>query len=279
MSEPLKSENLGVSSFPHRRPDIEIVPVQVQPFAVDCRELRWWFAVPEVGEQTAWATYDPPEWTLTSVTNMTCVRKARVHDIEGVEIKVDEWDPEHGWQEGAWTMYARLTPNTVQWLATLQLRQGVRILRTFLENDFDQDWGEASRRLEDAGRYTPLGEGRFRLYEASESGNATESGIGAGFYSVRIGENEFTCLRVLELTTAPSPSEEGILVEAYLTAEGRTVLFRRYNGRRWRVGRGEPYDKPWDEQLPRAARLVINDVTFVHWYDCLTVLSVKPTNR
>jgi len=53
------------------------------------------------------------------------------------------------------------------------------------------------------------------------------------------------------------------------------VLFRRYNGRRWATkGKGAYAGPPWDERLPDNARLVINDATFVHWYDCLTNVSI-----
>jgi len=58
-------------------------------------------------------------------------------------------------------------------------------------------------------------------------------------------------------------------VEAYLARSGRTVLFRRYNGRLWKT-KDKP---PWDERFPDHNRVVINGVTFVHWYDCLTDLA------
>jgi hypothetical protein len=35
----------------------------------------------------------------------------------------------------------------------------------------------------------------------------------------------------------------------------------------WNVKDGKP---TWDERLPDAARLVINGIVYVHWYDCLT---------
>ena len=59
-------------------------------------------------------------------------------------------------------------------------------------------------------------------------------------------------------------------MEAYLEKNGRTVLFRRYNGRKWKLG-GER--RPWDEAFPEHRRLVIEGVTYVHWYDCLTGLA------
>ena len=75
----------------------------------------------------------------------------------------------------------------------------------------------------------------------------------------------FTCLRVIDV--AAEPAEDQTLVEAFLEAGGRTVLFRRYNGRAWRA---EQEDQSWDQRFPEHARLVVDGATFVHWYDCLT---------
>ncbi|MEK9137532.1 MAG: RNA polymerase sigma factor, partial [Bacteroidota bacterium] len=124
--------------FPLRRPEIVITEVDAEPFSVDCRELPWWFGIPEVGDRTLWATYDPPEWNLTSVSDMQAVRPARIHDLEGVEINVGEWEPETGWTPSAWTMYGRLTEDSRQWIAVSRIDDsGKRLLRTFLDEDFN----------------------------------------------------------------------------------------------------------------------------------------------
>ena len=78
------------------------------------------------------------------------------------------------------------------------------------------------------------------------------------------GERAFRCLRVIDVGPV---SEEEVLIEAFVDERGRTVLARRYNGRLWAQSR---YKTPWDERLPDALRIVIDGVTFVHWYDCLT---------
>ena len=56
--------------FPRKRPNVEIVPSRAKPFEVDCQELRWWFGRPVKGDETLWAIYDPPDWTITEVTRM-----------------------------------------------------------------------------------------------------------------------------------------------------------------------------------------------------------------
>lgn len=256
------SEN-EAQPFPCRRPEITIKPSRAKLFDVDCRELRWWFGRPVVGDKTHWGIYDPPDWRISYVTEMRGVQEARIHDLDGVEIEVDEWSREGGWEPGKWVMWGRLTAAAVQWLATSRVVEGKRVLQTFLDEGFEDDWeGEEPRGLVDAGRFVEIEPGVFRQRDP-ESGE-----IGAGMFSVRIGERRFTCLRVIDVDR--EPNEEQTLVEAYLAKSGRTVLFRRYNGRLWGQKQGR---RPWDEELPDHQRRVIDGVIFVHWYDCLTGLA------
>jgi len=71
------------------------------------------------------------------------------------------------------------------------------------------------------------------------------------------------CLRVLD-RWEDSPR---ILVENYMSREGRSILFRRYNHPVWKL---ERYGQRWDEKLPNANRISINGEEYIHWYDCLS---------
>jgi len=59
-------------------------------------------------------------------------------------------------------------------------------------------------------------------------------------------------------------TEFDVVVVAFVADNGRTVLFRRYDGNQ-RVPRNESRQR--DELLPLAYRLVIDGMTFVHSYD------------
>ena len=258
--------------FPARGPEIEIAPLDVEPFPVDCRELWSWFVVPQLGERAVWATYDAPSWGLTGVTELHAARPARVHDVKGVEIEVAEWEPD-GSRD--WTMYGRVTDVFVEWLATVTSDGGERVVYTFLEEGFDHDWGRMGRRIEDKGRFRAVSADSYRW----EPGAETE--MGAGVYEVRIGERRFTCLRALDVNTDPEGElgeENGILFEAFLTEQGRTVLGRRYNARRWGTLKDGKHAyrsrATWDEELPESRRVSINGVTFVHWHDCLSGIAL-----
>lgn len=252
------------SLFPNQRPKITITPSEESPFEVDWRELAWWFAVPEVGDHTLWAVYDPPDWRLDSYCDMKTLRPAVVHGIEGVEI--DAVDREIGEVEqiNPWTFYARLTENRVQYLAVLSVQNGKRVVHTLLDEKFDLDWGESQRFVRHTGRFVERTDGSYKQCPDNLIPGDTVEGMGV--YEVNVGSRSFTCLRVLDVEH--TFNENKVLMEGYLTREGRTVLCRRYNGRLWQGGcKGK---LPWDEEFPTHNRIVIDGATFVHWYDCLS---------
>jgi hypothetical protein len=256
------------------RPEIVITPSRAKPFSVDCRELPSWACIPEVGKRTLLAFYNPPAWKLTNVMEVDAVRPARIHDTDGVEMEVNDWEPQKGWTRGSWMVYARLTEKTVQWLATYRVVNDRRILYTFLDEGFEADYGEAPRTLKDSGRMIRQEGGFYKLKKPAKE--VVHDIFGAGIFRVKIGARAFTCLRILDIES--KPSEKGILYISYITRKGRTVLGRRYNGRQWALHRGSEYaGLPWDERFPKNDRLVIDGVTFVHWYDVLSHLAFAIT--
>jgi hypothetical protein len=212
--------------------------------------------------------YDPPEWRLAYYYDLKALRPAVVHGIEGVEIASLEHEIGDKEQLSPTTFFARLTESHVQCLATMFLQDNRRRLYTLLDEGFDEDWGESQRRVRQTGRLVQQPDGSYRQCpEHLQPGEDVEA---MGVYQVTIGGRSFTCLRVLDV--APVFTEKDILMEAYLTREGRTILCRRYNGRQWHrePGRAHADKPPWDERFPMHNRIVIDGVTFVHWYDCLT---------
>jgi hypothetical protein len=264
--------------FPLTRPEIEVTPSDATPFVVDDCRMPGFGIAPTVGAASWMAWYDPPEWRLTSVSHREAVRPAQVHGIDCVEIHGPDWDTsEPHWREGA-TLFARLTDVVFEWLAFAQLRDGKRILRTFLDDGFDRDWGTVPRRIEDTGRLVRADDGTYTL--EAVAGELDQIRAGAGVFNVRVGDREFECLRAIQMGSLSAPRgpallERGILIESFHARTGELVLWRRYNGRRWQVEKRSPYGgTPWDERFPDAARLVVNGALFVHWYDCLTDVSI-----
>lgn len=246
--------------LPEMRPMISIKPLNGVSFDVDFREDPWYFSVLEIGNKAQWAIYDPPNWRRTYVYNMEVIGKAIVHGEEALEIQVDEYE-NGSWKENSTRHYTQLGDEFIKYLAVLAYRDGVPYLDTFLNEHFHENWGQKTPRFWRA-------EGRFQILDESHfnTANPQQTG-GVGFYDVTIGERTFPCLRVLE--TDWSAGKEGILVEAFLSQEGRTVLFRRYNGEMWRPASN------WLNTAKDNQRIILDGVTYVHWYDCISTYALK----
>ena len=254
--------------FPLRRPEVVITQTNTEPFSVDCPELRCWFIVPKIGERSLYANYNPMDWKLAEVYELQVVRQSRVHDMDGVEIDANTWNSQTGWMPSAWQMYGRLTEEKVEYLAVSQLHDGKRYLYTYLDKDFDFDWGRMPRKVEDQGRFEFQADGSIKQGHNVDNIEAS----GAGVFTVAVGERHFTCLRIFELNVPVTKiGRDFSIAESYVTEEGRTVLVRHY---------GHPEKTMYNDQgirervvLDKDVQIVIDGVTFVHWYDSLSNLA------
>ena len=259
-------ERAGHGPFPTVRSDIVVERLATKASPIDMRELTWWFVVPALGDEVRWAEYQPTgvgmEWRLTRSTVMRTARPAVIHDRDCVEIEVDEASypvdgllvpPPAGCHTKVW---GRLTETEVEWVAVERAsNDGTRVLDTFLDDGFEQDWGACPRRIE-AGEW---------LVAAADGSFGRRPGVPAvfadGVYTVHVGEGAFTCTWVVEMEK--DASELDVVVVAYVDANGRTLLFRRYDGSRRVPGESQRRE----DLLPHADRLVIDGMTFVHSYD------------
>ena len=249
--------------FPPTRPDIKIVESSERIDEVDCQELQWWFAIPKMGETYIWAEYDGETQKLDAVTEMTPAMPAIIRDIECVEIQFKEWLA-NDWPPTPNLMYATINETHTEWVSVVDTINGKRIFNTIGDEWFEDQWGPAlKRRIVDDGRYQLQPDGTYKLTDST--------GFGAGTYDVTIGENTFHCLRVLDVDI--SNEHGGELAEVYIEKGGRTVFFRRYDGR---FLRGHDLVS----KFPNNIQIVINDVVYVHsnctgWFhDTFTLASL-----
>jgi len=245
-----------VTAFPLVRPEIVLTPLDEPPFAVDCLELRYWSIIPRVGEWASWADYGLPGWKLSEATEARALRPATVHDTEGVQIEFRPWKPGQGWMPTG-TVHGRLTEEGGQWLAVSLVHEGKSQVTTFLDGSFDANWGGIKRALEDQGGVMTAPDGSLRLRDRA----TLLSGTGAGLFTVDIGAKRLTCLRVIECDIE---DEVDTLIISYFTREGRMALVQRY--KRPSFVQAAMFPVILDE----TDQLVVDGLTFFHWYDTIT---------
>lgn len=219
--------------FPATAPAITITPLDQQLGPIDCQELQWWFAVPRLGDRTAYAAYNVDTGDLDWTRHVVATAPAPTYGERAIELRFSERtraaagkspSPEAGSRSGQVLMHrftCVLDHDHARWLEVdLDTGAGGDAL-TPADSGFNAAWGTTGPRcLIDSGRYQPVADGSYRLTDAPD--------FGAGVYRVGIGTNVFTCRRVIDLPAADESQELNV---AFVEQGGRTVLYRQYRGR------------------------------------------------
>lgn len=258
-----------MKKLPEKLPAYTIIPSKEPVFPVEHRELPGWFIVPKVGEKTQWGMYHHPDCRRTMYATLEVVGNAQIHGLSGVKIQAKEYDPTPSEQVDAQnpverTIYGQLTDTHSRILAECHRKQGTEELYTFLDGDaFTKNWG-----------FGPDNQG-YPIHQAPQgilqkNGNAVEIlKKGAwncdvvGRYTVNIGGKAYDTVLLLDVECY----DEGVLLETYLDKNGRTVLWRRFNRDDWAI---QHFQQRWSELLPENEQLTVDDMLYVHWYDCIT---------
>jgi hypothetical protein len=208
--------------FPATAPVISVEASEQHLDPIDCQELQWWFAIPRLGDRTAFAGYDVDTGELDWAHKVVSTAPVRVNGQDAVELLFREWSRDSD-RIRTDRFTCILDQDRARWLAvTLDVDGEARTL-TEADPGFEADWGGTGpRRLVDSGRHHQLADGSYHLTDTADRG--------AGVYRVEIGPRVFTCLRVIDLDH-PIADESTELNIAFVEPGGRTVLYRQYRGR------------------------------------------------
>ena len=266
---PPKGEKNMQTKMPEMMPDYTITPSNQPPFSVIWEEIMGWFIVPKIGERLEWAMYDFPERKRTEYMIEEAVARAEVHGLEGVEILVKEYEPmennridDRNFNERR--LVAQLNRTHCRILAESHESGGVKRYYTFLDGDaFLDNWGFGEDNCGNETHIAPKG-------DITRNGSAVTTKDKpflldvVGRYTVNINGESYDTVCVMD---AANYCGDGVVTEQYLDADGRTILWRRFNVNDWRFDR---YQKLWTEMFPENETLTVNGETYVHWYDCIT---------
>ncbi len=119
--------------FPAIRPSVSIVESDDKITLIDFLELQWWPIVPLPGSRSMQATYEADTRELSAVTEMIVTSPARVHNLDCVEIAVQEQVIHEVWDVPGrpHLFYAALDEEKTRWLGVVQQMGGTKVLRTF----------------------------------------------------------------------------------------------------------------------------------------------------
>jgi hypothetical protein len=281
-----------MSKLPKVLPKYEITRTDKPLFSVSWEEVLGWFFVPKLSEKLSWAIYDQPSGERKETYGIQTVGRAVIHGIEGVEVAAKETLPD-GTPGTDRTFVAQLTDTHTRILAESHVSNGVKHFYTFLDgDDFLPNWGygedNCGNNIHPVGEKSATSLDNIPTFAESDATEKLELKFNSRFYSlactvavkggdgklphtqavigrfdITIGGKTYDTICIVDVESYDS----GVLSETYLDANGRTVLWRRFNRDDWHIGR---YGKPWSALLPNNERMTVNDVTYVHWYDCVT---------
>lgn len=265
-----KGEHLMKTIMPKVLPDYTITPSSLPPFSCKWEELMGWFIVPRLGEKLSWAMYDFPARLRTEADELSVVGRAMVHGIEGVEIEVRTMDPMSNNQTGDSSQYvqrsfvAQLTDTHCRILSETHTKDQVKYTWTFMDGDeFHDNWGFGETNcgnetnLRSKGLITRVGNVLTTVQGKKELMDVV------GRYTVTINGKTYDTICVIMHEAYMG----GMVSEQFIDSNGRTILWRRFNADHWKI---DHYGKSWSEMLPDSEVLIINGITYVHWYDCIT---------
>ena len=248
-----------MQTLPNKLPEYTITKSEAAPFPVKWEEIMGWFIVPKLGEKISWGIYDWPEKARTEAYDLEVIGRASVHGIDGVEIIAHEYSGGHLSRN----LVAQLTDTHCRMLAESHHEGDIKRLYTFLDgDDFIQDWGFGEDNCGNETNLKPKG-------LIKRDGNRIETKDVpflldvVGRYTVTINGKSYDCVCVVDVVTYNT----GVVTEQFIDANGRTVLWRRYNRDDWNL---KTYKQLWSEKLPNNEQLTVNGELYVHWYDCIT---------
>lgn len=265
---PTKGET-DMKNLPQIMPTYTIEKLDAPPFPCRWEEMQGWFIIPRLGEKLTWAMYDFPERMRTNYCEIQVVGQAEVHGIQGVEIKAIQYgqgdDRDSGFEDSMEHRFvAQLTASHSRYLAEMHTENGIRKCYTFLDGEaFLNNWGFGPDNCGNEVDLRPKG-------LICREGNSLTCPLTrevldvVGRYAVTINGKSYDTLCVMDIELY----NEAVATEQFVDAQGRTVLWRRFNRDDWAIDRFG--GKPWSEKLPDNERITINGQTYVHWYDCIS---------
>ena len=254
---------MSMKKLPEYLPMYQIEARDEAPFDVTWEELMGWFLVPKLGETISWGMYDIPSRKCSHVYDMAVTGKAKVHGIEGVELIAREAPYSKKKEVINRTFVAQLTDTHCRYLASLRNDGDVKTYITFLDgDDFMPNWGFGEDNCGNETNLTVKGDIQRVGNEVTSKKKDFLLDI-VGRYTVTINGKSYDTVCVIDIETYNS----GVVSEQFLDKDGKTILWRRFNRDDWAI---DHYKKKWSEQLPENDRLIVNGVTYVQWYDCIT---------
>lgn len=236
--------------FPPFEPEVKVRHLPGKEMSVDCLDARSLFVLLQDGATCEFAFYDYPDKALTGISRMKVEGRIVINGRECYEIadySRELGEPEEGILPSHW--YLSLEGNQLLWVRFVWREKGK------VGRSEEIDATPLPTRL-----FVGLRTEGHEIYICGDEirGDFKTRIEVTGVAEVTIDGRTFRCLR--EVWTSFDKEDVPLkLAELFVSEHGRTVLFRRYNGR----------GAHNFEQLKGNPELEHNGEIYRLWYDCI----------
>lgn len=240
-----------MATFPTTEPEVTVRDLPGEEMTVECCDARSFFVLLEEGEKCNFAFYDYPDRRLTGVSKMRVEGRILINGRECFEVADYSWEPGKSEEDILpchW--YLAIDDEHLYWVRFVWREKGK------VGKSEEIEATPIPIRL-----FVGLKTEGHEVYicgdERRGEGIVHRSEV-TGVSEVTIAGRTYRCLREVwtEFNSDGTPLK---LAELFISEQGRTVFFRRYNGRGY-----HNY-----EQLKGNPELEYGGEVYRLWYDCI----------
>ena len=131
-----------VNKIPNKLKGLKLTYVKPHKGEVKYEELPNWFIKLKPDEEICWALYGKQEKDLVRDYSYRIFTRGKVliHHLEGIEIEVKEYSPDFS-STRMYNQYVSVKENGSAWLGESYYKDGQKIIKTYKDQDFLDDWG------------------------------------------------------------------------------------------------------------------------------------------
>lgn len=191
-----------VSRLPKKLGSITLKKVGIHKGDLIYHELPNYFISLKLGAEVCFGLYD--KGVRDYSYHLKTVNKIQVHDKEGYEVNVEEFDEELN-PKRTFSLFGEEKDNGISYIGREEVINGVKILLTYKDKAFLDDWGIGGKNLSQ-----PI------VYSYSED------------YILSYDEVDYPVIKIAYFDPSGTSDPKRTYFEVYLTDKGDSLYWKRY---------------------------------------------------
>ena len=197
---------LDVNKLPKTFTDLKLTFEKKHEGEVFYDELPNWFIKMKKDEEISWALYDLKKGVYIRDYSYHILAKdnVQIHGVDGVEIEVKEYDPVLSFRR-TYDQFVSIKDNAIAWLGEVQYKDNKKVISTFKDQSFLDDWGFDKK----------------FIYQSMEYRNAED-------YILEYNDRKQKVIKISYFDPDGSDDPKRAYFEVFLNQDFESLVWRRY---------------------------------------------------